>query len=231
MALRRLWRRLRVVLAVVFALVLVGWVGWLIAIAWRPAAHAFPRQGVDVSEKHGDIDWFEVKAAAGIDFAYVRATIGADRRDARFAANWNRLYAAGVPRGAIHVFSLCQLATDQAGNFVATVPRAGDPLPMAVELDFQPGCAARPDRDVVLLEIRHFLDAVEPQTRKPALLKVTKAFEARYRVSEGLPRQLWSVQPFFPPAYFDKPWTMWQAHDFRRIEGVAAPVNWDVMAR
>ncbi|MEI9926622.1 MAG: GH25 family lysozyme [Sphingomonas sp.] len=230
MAPRIFWRRARISAGIALALGLVAVCGWLFAVNWQPAVKDFPKQGIDVAAAQGAINWWAVKAD-GVSFAYARATIGAAERDARFAENWRALFETGIPRGAIHVFSLCQLAADQAGNFVATVPRSPDQLSLAVELDFAPDCAARPARDVVIGEIGRFLTAVETHTGKPALLKISRAFEAYYRISESIPRPLWSVQPFFPPGYFDKPWSMWQASSFRRIEGVGGAVGWDVIAR
>ncbi len=103
-------------------------------------------------------------------------------------------------------------------------------LPVAVELRFDGDCPARPDRDVVIGELRRFLAAVETHTGKPTLLKVTRSFDAQYRVSEAIPRNLWAVQPLFPPDYFPRPWRVWQATSFRRVEGVERPINWDVVA-
>ncbi len=230
MAARILWRRTRILAGVGLALAVIALCAWLLAINWRPTQRDFPAQGIDVSAAQGEINWWAIKAD-GIRFAYARATIGATERDPRFDANWRAMFETGTPHGAIHVFSLCQLAADQAGNFVATVPRSPDELPMALELDFTPDCPARPAREVVIGEIGRFLTGVETDMGKAAVLKVTRRFEDYYHVSQAFPRKLWSVQAFFPPAYFDKPWTMWQASSFRRIEGVAGPVNWDVMAR
>jgi len=227
---RILWRRTRVLGGIALSLALITLCAWLFAINWRPDARAFPVQGIDVTESSGAIGWWKVKAGGDVQFAYARATIGADRKDARFDEYWRGLFETAIPRGAIHVFSLCQLAADQAGNFVKTVPRIAD-LPLAVELDFDPSCAARPERGVVLGELTRFLAGVENYTGGPAILKISKPFEARYRIGEAIPRKLWSVQPVFPPAYFDKPWTMWQASSIRRIEGVAGAVNWDVMVK
>lgn len=227
---RRLWQRVRVAAGTLLALALIALAFWLFALNWHPSPRAFPRQGIDVGEAQGRIDWWRVKER-GIDFAYVRASIGADGRDARFEANWQGVYETSIPHGAIHVFSLCRLAADQAGNFVATVPHAPELLAPAVELDFDASCPARPARAVVLGEIERFLAAIEAETGKRALLKVTRRFERHYAVSAAIDRPLWSVQAFFPPSYFDKPWTMWQASSLRRIDGAANAVNWDVMAR
>ena len=111
------------------------------------------------------------------------------------------------------------------------MPDAAFTLPVALDLDFQPGCAARPERSVVISEIKRFVAGVEGHSRKPVILRVSPAFEARYRVSEAVPRKLWSIGAFFPPAYFDKPWTMWQASRVRRFTGIGGTVNWNVMVK
>ncbi|MEI9850847.1 MAG: GH25 family lysozyme [Sphingomonas sp.] len=231
MSARIFWQRARVFLGVLLALALVGLCAWLFVLNWRPSERTFPIQGIDVSAAHGAIDWRRVTATSSLSFAYVRATMGAAGRDRRFAFNWRESFKAGVPHGAIHVFSLCQLAADQAGNLARRVPSRREDLPVALELDFDPECAARPDRAVVLTEIARFLAGAEAHSGKRAVLKISRPFEERYRVSAAIRRPLWSVQAFSPPSYFDKPWTIWQASSFRRIEGVAGPVNWDVMAR
>ena len=227
---RVLTRRLRYVVPGLILLGLIAWCAWLFASRWRPSPSDFPVQGVDVSEEQGPIEWWTAKKS-GIEFAYLRATSGAEGRDLRFPENWRWTYEAGVRRGALHVYSLCQLAADQAGNFVSTVPRSDDQLPPAVELDFDPGCKARPERQVVIGELDRFLHMVETHIGKPGILLVSARFEAQYRVSDAFQRLLWSRGSFFPPWYFARPWSIWQASRFRRIEGIGAPVNWDVMAR
>ena len=232
MASRRiLWRRTRILGGIALALALVALTAWLYAINWTPDRKAFPVQGIDISEAQEPIDWFEVRKTREIQFVYVRASMGATGRDARFPMHWAGLQQAGMRRGAIHVFSLCQLASDQAGNLVGAVPPSPDALPVALDLAFQPDCAAHPEREVVLDEIARFIKGVEEATGKPVILRVTPEFEARYRVSRAIPRKLWSVKPFFPPAYFDKPWTMWQASMFRRFTGISGAVNWNVMVK
>ena len=225
----RLWgRRIGRIGALGVVLALSGVVAWTFALSWRPS-DKYTFQGIDVSEEQGLIEWWTVKAG-GADFAYLRATSGADGRDARFAANWAEVYATGMRRGALHVYSLCRLAADQANNFNTTVPRSDDALPAAVAIDFSDDCTSRPVRDVVLVELRRFLAMVEQHTGKPVLMKVSKRFDSAYRVTAAIPRPVWAVQDFFPPDYAARPWRMWQANDMRRIDGVNGAVNWDVVA-
>lgn len=227
---RSLIRRLRLAAALLLLAALLGFCAWLWAAHWRPRLEDFPVQGIDVSDADGPIEWWTAKAS-GVQFAYIVATTGADTRDLRFPEHWRGAYEAGVKRGAMHLYSLCQLAADQAGNFVSTVARSEDQLPATVVLDFDPACSARPDREVVLGEIGRLLAAIDTHLGKRSVLQVSKAFEAHYGIGEATTRQLWATQPFFPPYYFTRPWTVWRASSFRRIPGVGRPVNWDVMAR
>ena len=228
MALRLWGRRIGRAGALGIVLALTGVIAWTFALSWRPS-DKYGFQGVDVSEDQGVVDWWTVKAG-GADFAYLRATYGADGRDERFATNWADTYAAGMRRGALHVYSLCRLAADQANNFNTTVPRVSDALPPAVEIDFDPDCESRPVRNVVLGELRRFLTMVESHTGKPALIKISKRFEATYQVTSAIPRTVWAVQDFFPPDYTARPWRMWQANDMRRIDGINGAVRWNVVA-
>ena len=225
----RLWgRRIGRIGALTVVLALLGVIGWIFALSWRPS-DKYGFQGVEISEEQGVVEWPTVKAG-GADFAYLRATYGADGRDERFATNWADVSASGMRRGALHIYSLCRLAADQANNFNTTVPRESDALPPAVEIDFDPACDSRPVRGVVLDELRRFLTMVEAHSGKPALIKVSKQFEATYQVTSAIPRTIWAVQDFFPPDYAARPWRMWQANDMRRIDGISGPVRWNVVA-
>lgn len=225
----RLWgRRLGRIGALLIVVGLAAVAAWTLALSWRPSdRYAF--QGVDVGDTQGVIDWWTVRHG-GADFAYLRATYGASGRDTRFASNWADVYATGLRRGALHDFSVCQLAADQANNFNTTVPRDSDALPAAVYVGFSADCRSRPARAIVLDELRRYVTMVEAHTGKPVLLKVARDFDAAYHVTAGISRPVWAVQAFFPPDYSARPWRMWQASDMRRIDGVTGPVHWNVVA-
>lgn len=214
---------------VAIAIGLAGLALFSLAISWTPARRDFHFQGIDVAAANGPIEWPTVRAG-GAEFGYVTATIGDNGRDPAFEENWRAIDAAGLRRGAIHVYSLCRLAADQANNFNTTVPRTDDALPPAVAIDFNDDCAARPARQVVIDEIIRCLTMIEAHAGKPALLKISKRFEQAYRLTRAIRRPLWSAQNFFPPDYGARPWRMWQASDMRRIDGVTTKVNWNVVA-
>src|SRR5687768_1484289 len=70
-----------------------------------PSDERYPIRGIDVSHHQGAVDWKKVEAA-GIDFAYIKATEGRDHRDPRFDANW-RAAEGALARGAYHFFTFC----------------------------------------------------------------------------------------------------------------------------
>ncbi|GHH77904.1 hydrolase [Streptomyces sulfonofaciens] len=65
-----------------------------------PNLSAYPA-GIDVSHYQGSINWSSVKAA-GIEFAWIKATEGTTYKDPTFNTNYLNAYNAGVIRGAYH---------------------------------------------------------------------------------------------------------------------------------
>ncbi|WP_245941994.1 GH25 family lysozyme [Sphingomonas gilva] len=220
----RILKRLALLLALAGVAVLAA---WLYARQWRPDLAKYPVQGVDVSTAQGAIDWPHARAD-GVDFAYLTATSGG-ARDPAFAANWAATGAIGLRRGAMHRWSLCAPAAAQATGFLATVPREADALPPALVLAFDADCARRPGRDAVIAALTQFLAAAETHLGKPMVLKVTEDFEAAYAVTPEIDRTLWVVANGLAPEYGARPWVMWQASDMHRVDGIDAPVNWNVM--
>jgi lysozyme len=214
----RLAKRL-LLFAVIFAL------GFLFAMHWAPSRVSYPVQGIDITYENGGIVW-PTAAADGVDFAYIRATEGAEMHDPRFAENWAGAAQAGVRRGATHFFALCRLASDQATNFIANVPREPKALPAALILKLTGNCAERPAREVVLKEIEMFVRMAEAHSGKPVILSLSPDFEDYYHVGSAIDRQLWLRSMAFPPSYGNRPWVIWHASAMRRVAGIAGPVNW-----
>lgn len=102
--------------------------------SWGPA-------GVDVSHYQGTINWSSVKAA-GISFAYIKATEGTSYTDPQFSANYLHAYNAKVIRGAYH-FAQPSLSSGsaQATYFAAHGGAwSADNLTLPGMLDLEGGC-------------------------------------------------------------------------------------------
>lgn len=196
---------------------------------WTPLRAAYPMQGLEVSAEDGEIDWTAAKAT-GADFAYLDASASAFARDPAFVRNLEDARAAKLQVGAVHRYDPCQPADKQAANFVTVVPRDKTALPPAVELDMlADACPIKVSDAMVLSELTTFLNQIENHTGKPAMLKLSRAFEARYHVAKGIDRNLWLLGDRFQPDYAGRPWTMWTANSALTSAAAASPVHWVVV--
>ncbi|CAN5264270.1 hypothetical protein BH10PSE13_BH10PSE13_24440 [soil metagenome] len=225
---RPMWTPLRVIGAAIVLLAAGGLALWWLAGSWAPSRETYPVQGVAISTRNGAVEWPTLRAQ-GVDFAYLAATGGAVRRDPAFAANWAGARGAGLRYGAIHAFSLCSLASDQARLFIASVPRDNGALPPVIALDFDPACVSRPTRDVVLSELNTFLNEIEAHSGKAAILRISPSFEETYAMSDGINRTIWLDRDLFVPGYAAHPWVLWTASHRRRLRGAAETVDWTVV--
>jgi GH25 family lysozyme M1 (1,4-beta-N-acetylmuramidase) len=104
------------------------------AATWGPA-------GIDVSHYQGTINWSSVKAA-GISFAYIKATEGTTYTDPQFSANYLHAYNAKVIRGAYHFAQPGSSSGASQATFFATHGGAWsrDNLTLPGMLDLEGGC-------------------------------------------------------------------------------------------
>jgi lysozyme len=221
--------RLRWLAALLLAALVGGIAGWWHLRHWTPERAAFPVQGVEIGDADEVVDWTALKAI-GADFAYVDASASAFARDPSFAKHLEGARSARLQVGAVHRYDPCQPAGPQAANFVTVVPRDARMLPPAVELDrLADDCPIRVSDQAVESELMTFLNQIENHTGKPAILKITRQFEKRYRVATAIDRNLWLVRDRFQPEYAGRPWTMWTANGALATEADDEPVHWIVV--
>jgi len=207
----------------VSSLAAFAWFVWL--PAYRPALGTGERYGVDVSNHQGRIEWTRV-ARDGVSFAYIKATEGGDFVDHQFAPNWAAAGGSGLGRGAYHFFTLCAPGPAQAENFMRVLPDDPRMLPPAVDLELRGNCDARPGTGAVLRELGAFLHLVESATGREAVLYIGDDFESLYHVRSRFRRPIWARRFLIRPG---QNWLIWQVDGFARVDGVAGPVDLDVM--
>ena len=195
----------------------------------EPDPGKYPVRGIDVSHHQGAIGWRQVKGA-GVAFAYLKATEGADFRDAAFTANAQGAAQVGLPTGAYHYFTLCRGGAEQARNFLAATATARLRLPPAIDLEFGGNCAERPARTAFHHELAVFVQAVRRQTGREPILYVTSEFHSAYLANSPFQRRgMWVrdlVGRLNAPAHARV--RFWQYGARGRVAGVAGPVDLDV---
>lgn len=193
------------------------------------AAHKLPIHGIDVSKWQGKIDWSSV-AAAGTQFAFIKATEGGDHVDARFLENWHGAKQAGVPRGAYHFMFWCRPAHQQAAWFRTNVP--ADPGAMAPVLDVEWNgesklCPGKLNRAKALDMIRVMLREMHAHTGKRPIIYTDITFHEDVLEGELLDYPHWIRSTAAEPhvRYNNRTWTLWQYTTTGRVPGISGAVD------
>lgn len=197
--------------------------------------HAHPVHGIDVSKYQGTIDWQQVRAA-GVSFAFIKATEGGDLLDSRFRENWEGARRAGIPRGAYHFTYWCRPMADQIAWFKRNVPVEPDALPpvLDVEWNFQsPTCPRRVPVPVAQAKMREFLHAMERHYGKKPIIYADIKFHREVLASgEFAEYPFWvrSVAAVPHERYPGRRWAFWQITATGRVAGINTPVDRNVFA-
>lgn len=215
---------LRKVLIVLVLACALGAFGYWYYMSYEPSRARFPVQGVDVSHHQGAIDW-RALAGAGVDFAYIKATEGGDFSDSRFAENWQGARQAGIVPGAYHFFTFCRKPEEQAAHVIATVPKEGNSLPPAVDVEFGGNCDRTPSREEFAVAFSTFLRTVEAHFGRKMVIYATKDAYTKLIAGRFTDRPFWFRAIAAAPVLKDRKWTFWQYHNKGSRPGVDGPVD------
>jgi lysozyme len=190
----------------------------------RLCASGVTTKGVDVSHWDGTVNWASVKAA-GVKFAFAKATEGTGTRDNTFADNWAGMKAEGIIRGAYHFFHPGESASAQA-NFVADTvgPLDADDLPIVCDLETTDGVSSSGIVSAALT----FLKDVTQLTGKQAMLYASPGFLSSWGGLTNYP--LWIANygvscPSMPSGFSG--WDIWQSSESGSVSGIGSNVDID----
>jgi lysozyme len=190
---------------------------------------ALPVHGVDVSRYQSGVEW-QMARAAGVNFAFVKATEGGDGFDPLFPSHWTHTKAAGVRRGAYHMFYHCRPAIEQARWFIAHVPRDASALPPVLDMEWtptSPTCRVRNAPEHVRAEARVFLAAISRHYGQRPILYTAPDFyddNELWRLS-GVDFWLRSVAAPVGQRYPGRAWTFWQYSGTGLVQGIPGKVD------
>jgi lysozyme len=204
-------------------------------VAWpgrTPAAYAV--HGIDLSRFQGQVDWATARAA-GVNFAFVKATEGGDRLDPQFAANRDGASRAGVHVGAYHFFYFCTSATVQARWFIANVPRQPGALPPVLDLEWNhlsPTCTLRPDAAVVRAEAQTFIAILAAHYGQRPIIYTTPEFYAVNDMGQLAGEEFWlrAVTEHPGTRYPGQPWSFWQYSGTGIVPGITGRTDLNAFA-
>lgn len=186
--------------------------------------------GIDVSHYQGDIDWAKVKAA-GIVFAYAKATDGDTYTDPKFHANWQGMLGAGVLRGAYHFFQTNDDPATQANHFVEAIGALGaDDLPPVVDLEVSNGVYGG---NSIAANLQIWLDTVESATGRTPMIYTNSGFWNKTVSGDFSRYPLWVAEydvsaPKIPAGWSG--WNLWQYSQSGVVDGVTGSVDLDILS-
>ena len=193
----------------------------------------FSVHGIDVSKYQGPIDWNAV-AASDVQFAWIKATEGADHLDSRFATNWAGAKAAGVPRGAYHFVYWCRPWRQEMAWFKQVVPVERDALPPVLDVEATPEsrtCKRRLTPEEAIPEMRAMLADMESHYGKKPIIYVTVDFYQAILADHELddyPIWIRSTKHHPSVKYGGRNWTFWQYQSDGRVSGINAKIDRNV---
>jgi lysozyme len=195
--------------------------------------------GIDVSHHNGKVDW-NAAAEAGIKFAFVKASEGANTGDSEFASNWAGMKAAGIVRGAYHFFHPEKAVSAQVDNFLRQVPSLspGD-LPPVIDLEWVYATDANKTEQWALIEQAkrvplaiQWMDAVKSTLGCTPIVYTSDSFVRALFGSAGetlVQSVLWTASygsHAIVPAGWPT-WNFWQYSDKGQVAGVTTPADVD----
>lgn len=221
----------RKAVAVCLALLLVAGGCWWGYQRWfyeraNPSESAYPIRGIDISAHNGEID-FPLLRDAGIDFAYIKATEGANFRDRRFLQNATGLSRVGIPVGAYHFFRFDRDGEMQAWNFINALRGRRFQLPPAVDVEDwgnPEGMSVPKVRD----ELRRMLNLMRREGYDPVVYSNKNGYN-RYIRSFFNDFPLWICSFTDPPLGSDTTWAIWQFSHHGAVPGIDGPVDFNTI--
>lgn len=183
--------------------------------------------GIDVSHYQGTVDWVKVKAA-GIAFAYAKATDGNTYTDPQFKTNWQGMQAAGILRGAYHFYETNDDPVTQANNFISAVGSLNiNDLPPVVDIEIFKGAYGS---NSVTANLQIWLDTVEKALGHTPMIYTNPTFWNQTVNADFSKYPLWIAeydvnQPKIPDGW--KQWSFWQSSQSGSVAGVTGKVDTD----
>ncbi len=193
-----------------------------------------PAEGLDVSHNNGSIDWNRVKAA-GISFAYIKATEGATFIDPKWEENLAACRDVDIVPGLYHFYHHDADPDVQAHHFLQTIGslQPGD-LPPAVDVEAPgdgAGPIAYPPTEVVerVASVVRMVDAA--LGREPLIYTYPSAWRDITTDSNAFA----TVCPLWVASYANAPaipggwasYTVWQYTDHGQVDGIPTIVDRD----
>ena len=185
----------------------------------------FPVKGIDLSAHNGYVN-LDAAAAAGYEFAWLKASEGVDFRDENFVLNYDKARHAGMKVGAYHFFRFDRDGVEQAMNLLRCV--GNRPLELGLAIDVEDtGNARGVPRDSIDLRLQQMMDYLNLKGLRVTFYSNRAGYE-KYLVDNFRGFPLWVCS--FTDNSTNHDWTFWQYYHHGEVPGIRGDVDLNVFA-
>jgi lysozyme len=181
--------------------------------------------GIDVSEYQGEISWSYVDTLEQqypVQFVFVRATVGKDRKDRKFDQNWAGAKKNKMIRGAYHYYRPNENSIQQARLFIKTVTLQKGDLPPVVDLEKLP---KEQSIQNLKLGLKRWLQAIEAHYQVKPIIYTGERYYDDFLKEEFSDYLFWIANYNFYREEMKDNWLFWQFTEKATVPGIKGNVD------
>ena len=188
-------------------------------------ANASKVVGIDVSHYQGKINWSNVEFVNEkypIEFVFIRATQGFDKKDNQFDKNWNECRRNNIIRGAYHYYRPNENSLEQAENFIKTVKLSKGDLPPVLDIEKLP---QEQSIENLKIGLKRFLDKIEEHYEVRPIIYTGERYYNDFLKDEFEDYTFWIANYNFIDAEVNSDYLIWQFTEQAKIKGIREKVD------
>ncbi len=188
-------------------------------------ANASKVVGIDVSHYQGKINWSKVEFVNEkypIEFVFIRATQGFDKKDNQFNKNWNECRRNNIIRGAYHYYRPNENSLEQAENFIKTVKLSKGDLPPVLDIEKLP---QEQSIENLKIGLKRFLDKIEEHYEVRPIIYTGERYYNDFLKDEFEDYTFWIANYNFIDAEVNSDYLIWQFTEQAKIKGIREKVD------
>lgn len=189
------------------------------------AKHKGKSIGLDVSEYQGKISWSYVDTLEQkypIDFVFIRATVGRDRKDFQFKRNWIGAKENKMIRGAYHYYRPNENSIEQADLFIKTVKLQKGDLPPVLDIEKLP---KNQSLDSLKKGLKRWLLRVENHYKVRPIIYTGERYYSDFLKEEFGEYLFWIANYNFYREKIEDDWLFWQFTEKATVPGIRKTVD------
>ncbi|OOV18404.1 GH25 family lysozyme [Flavobacterium sp. LM4] len=189
------------------------------------AKHQGKSIGLDVSEYQGEIRWSYVDTLEQkypLDYVFIRATIGRDRKDFQFKRNWIGAKKNKMIRGAYHYYRPNENSIEQADLFIKTVKLEKGDLPPVLDIEKLP---KNQSLDSLKKGLKRWLLKVEDHYKVRPIIYTGERYYSDFLKDEFGEYLFWIANYNFYREKIEDDWLFWQFTEKANVPGIDRNVD------